>query len=166
VLKPPKALLEAIIAHIDAMGCGKGSFTIYDVGDSDDTNDTNDTNDSNDRNDIYETCDAYDVDVRAFATRFGPQLSMRLFRRGEVVPLWDHEPLVLPAFADAARIDPGGALGKGRVDVHTASGWRPTWTYPMSRHASLVAAARAMATVDVTDDECANGVRLFLRKRS
>ena len=57
-------------------------------------------------------------------------------------------------------------LGVPLLDLHTAKGWRPTWTYPMSRHASLIAASREAANVDVTDDECANGVRLFLRKRS
>lgn len=35
-----------------------------------------------------------------------------------------------------------------------------------SHHARLLAAARNMENIDVTDDECANGVRLFLRKRS
>jgi hypothetical protein len=138
-MKPPKVLLPAMVDRVRAMGRGVDWFTLKDV---------------------------IDVDTRAFTTRFGTQLSLRLFTRGEVQPLCDTDSLALPAFADAARIEPAAPHAEGRVDLRTALGWRATWTYPMSRHARLVEQARQMANVDVTDDECANGVRLFLRKRS
>lgn len=137
-MKPPKKIGPAIAARVNAMGRGEGWFTLQEL---------------------------IDVDTRFFATRFGTQVSLRLFTQTPS-PLLDDAMIVVPAFADAARLEPGPADGQGRVDLHTAKGWRPTWTYHMSRHASLMAAARETANVDVTDDECANGVRLFLRKRS